>query len=65
MDTNKSLKKKIIVSMVSAAASVLISYVATKIRSRVLEKKNFKQKDRELNRALIASMDCSDPVAKY
>ena len=65
MDMTRTLKKKILFSVVSAATSVLVSYLATRIRSRLLDKKDFTHKDKQLNRALIASMDCSDPVAKY
>lgn len=60
-----ALKKKILWSIAGTVVSALVPVVIAKVRSLVLEKKEFKKKDENLNKALVASMDCSDPVAKY
>lgn len=65
MEATKTLKRKIVFSLISAAASVLITYAATLMKSRITEKKDVAEKDKNLNSALNDSMDCSDPVAKY
>ena len=59
------LKKKIFWSILGTVVTTLTPLVIAKIRSMALEKKDLKKRDESLNRALIASMDCSDPVAKY
>jgi hypothetical protein len=65
MEATKSLKRKIAFSLISAAASVLITYAASLMKSRITAKKALDEKDKNLNSALKDSMDCSDPVAKY
>ena len=51
--------------MMSAAASVLVTFIGKRIISKVSERKQLVQNDLKLTNALEDSMDCSDPVAKY
>ncbi|MBI1333053.1 MAG: hypothetical protein JST12_09055 [Armatimonadetes bacterium] len=61
----KSLKQRLLWSMVTAAAGVLVSYGVSRLRSKMLGESRHDRDERILGRALIDSMDCSDPVAKY
>ena len=65
METSKSVKKAILVSCVSAATSVLVTYAGQRLLTKMAERKQFATTDKKLTMALRDSMDCSDPVAKY
>lgn len=65
MATSKSLKNAVLVSAVSAAISVLVTYVGKQLLSRIDKQKQFALEDKKLTRSLKDSMDCSDPIAKY
>ena len=65
MESTKSFKKAVLVSVVSAAASVLVTYLGHKLFGVMAEKRKFAIEDRKLDGALKDSMDGSDAVAKY
>lgn len=65
METSKSFKKAILVSMISAATSVFVTYIGRRILNGMADRKQFAVQDKKLDNALKDSMDNSDPVAKY
>lgn len=65
METSKSFKKAMVLSVVSAASSVLIAFAARRLATFMLTRRQLAHTDKNLNVALVDSMDCSDAVAKY
>ncbi len=65
METSKSFKKAMVLSVVSAASSVLIAFAARRLATFMLTRRELVHTDKNLNAALEDSMDCSDAVAKY
>ncbi len=65
MAPSKSLKKAVLVSVLSAGTGVLVTFVGKQILSRLEKQKQFARDDKNLTSSLKDSMDCSDPVAKY
>ncbi len=65
METSKSFKKAMVLSVVSAASSVLIAFAARRLATFLLTRHQLAHADKNLNTALVDSMDCSDAVAKY
>jgi hypothetical protein len=65
METSKSFKKAMVLSVVSAASSVLIAFAARRLATYLLARHQLAHTDKNLNTALVDSMDCSDAVAKY
>ena len=65
MENTKSFKKAILITMVSAVTSLVVTAIGKKLLSVVSERRQLAAKDTKLNMALEDSMDCSDAVAKY
>lgn len=65
MESSKSIKKAVLVSVISAAVSVLITFATKKVLSAVANRRMTTHEDAKLTTALEDSMDCSDAVAKY
>jgi hypothetical protein len=65
MESSKSLKRAVLVSVLSTAASLIVTYLGKRLLSKMDSNRRHAVCDHNLNRALEDSMDCSDPVAKY
>ncbi len=65
METSKSVKKAVLISVISAVVSVFATFATRKVLTAVTSRRLRAQKDSNLTAALEDSMDCSDPVAKF
>ncbi len=65
MTHTNSLKRRILVSAMSVAASLALTVIAKRVRKHAVDKADKAIEDIKLTKALIGSMDCSDAVAKY
>lgn len=65
MAITHAIKRKVVYTLASMVVTAAASYLTAKLKQKLERDKNQRLDERKLETALVHSMDCSDPVAKY
>jgi hypothetical protein len=63
--TTRNNRSRLLKSLGFIAVSAFVAYAASELQKRFMQSEQFRKIDKNLDIALISSMDGSDAVAKY